>query len=579
MSKPVPADVPHDAVKEALRRVAASPVFAGAERMRRFLTLVVEEALAGKREQIKEYHLGVEVFDRGPDFDPRIDTIVRVEARRLRRKLYQYYSGAGAADPILISVPHGRYVPVFGFREVVAAALTTSRGADPPAALSSIAVLPLLDLSPGGDHAYLGDGFSEELINALASIPALKVAARTSAFRFRSPSDDARGIGAKLGVDHLLEGSIRLSGDRLRVTIQIVRAADGFHVWSREFDRPFTEALSLQREIARLAAASIGVALGNDTGGPGRCSPHAYRTYLEGRHHWRQFAPTATARAVACFETAIGLDGSFAPAHAGVAAALMQMSVWGMGSPIDLAARGRTAAERALAIDTHSVEAATQLGVIAAFHDWDWAAGPISRGISIRAPIDSSIRRGPERWRSCTQLWRGCARARAMRSRSRQASPASAIWIDASIGSSVRQTVASRSSCGWTFSRLGRACARRLAIATFVVGCDCPEARAASPEPLSASEPEIGAPVRRHTAAAIPDPGPERLRVERQHPRHRATRGPASDAPLRGRSHRRRLGAERRPCPPRTAFDILARVNGLEWTREGHTLRVFPRRR
>lgn len=364
-----------EVVQAALARLMATPGFAGAERMRRFIRFVVERMLAGEGETLKEYLIGVEVFDRGTTFDPRTDTIVRVEAGRLRRKLKEHYEGEGKLDPVRISLPHGSYRPVFeargagtGLPTVAVAGAPDSR----PAPLASIAVLSFLDLSPEKDHEYLCDGCAEELINALSSVPALKVAARTSAFRFRGKEDDIRHIGASLGVEHVVEGSVRTSGDQIRVTVQLVRATDGYHVWSRQFDRPFVETFALQEEIARAVAASIGAELQGGGHFTRTDVPEACRRYLEGRHYWRKFQPQATAEAIRCFEEAVRFDSSFAPAYAGLAESWMQMSVYGAARPRELMEKARAAASRALSLDPLSTEAETVLGEISAFRDWDW---------------------------------------------------------------------------------------------------------------------------------------------------------------------------------------------------------------
>src|SRR2546426_8380334 len=180
---------PPEAIRAALRRITASSGFATAERMRRFIGFVIHKTLEGEAETVKEYLAGVEVFDRGPDFDPRTDTIVRVEARRLRKKLQEYYAGEGRLDPILITLPSGSYVPVFGVRSIpvppaspnvpqgrrlilvgagamilsalVLAALPLLRRQTGPAApIASVAVLPFLDMSPAKDQGYLCDGIS-----------------------------------------------------------------------------------------------------------------------------------------------------------------------------------------------------------------------------------------------------------------------------------------------------------------------------------------------------------------------------------------------------------------------------------
>lgn len=388
-----------EAVRAEAKKITASPGFASAERMRKFIDFVVNKTLDGEAENLKEYLIGVEVFGR-VDFDPRTDTIVRVEARRLRRKLDEYYGSEGRLDPVLITLPLGSYVPVFEMRSVavpqaspvgrrsvvvtlgVLVALVVALGAflqlrrrTVPAAplTASIAVLPFLDMSESKDQEFLCDGLSEELINALTAVPNLKVAARTSSFRYKGKADDVRRIGADLGVEHIVEGSIRTSGKRVRVTAQLIRVSDGYHIWSREFDREFTQIFSVQEELARAVAASVGAEL--DAGGivvrPGNAE--AYRLYLQGRQHLRLFQAPSTARAISYFEQAIVSDPSFAPAYAGLADSFVQMAIYG-AAPSESMEKARQAAMKALSLAPNSVEAEAVLGEVSAFYDWDWTA-------------------------------------------------------------------------------------------------------------------------------------------------------------------------------------------------------------
>jgi serine/threonine-protein kinase len=395
-----------EAIRAELARIAASPGFANAERMRRFIDFVVDQTLKGRAETLKEYPIGVEVFGRA-DFDPRTDTIVRVEARRLRKKLDEYYAGEGRLDTLRIILPSGSYVPVFeisneegqaplplltrpdeiSFRRrsirailavlilaAAASALFLFRHRLRPVVapqIASIAVLPFLDLSPGRDQEYLCDGLSEELINALSAVPNLKVAARTSSFRYKGKADDVRRIGADLGVEHVLEGSIRSFGKRLRVTAQLIRANDGSHIWSREFDREFDQIFAVQEDLARAVAASIGAELETRVAVVRSRSLEAYRLYLQGRQYWRQFEPSSTASAISLFEQAIASDPSFAAAYAGLGDSYMQMSIYG-GSPSIYMEKARWAATNALRLAPSSAEAETTLGEVSAFYDWDW---------------------------------------------------------------------------------------------------------------------------------------------------------------------------------------------------------------
>lgn len=201
----------------ALQRILSSPDFANAGRLAALLQYIVTKALAGEAEQIKEYTIGVEAFGKPESFDPRLDTLVRVQASKLRARLEKYYSGQGLEDPIHIEVPRGTYVPVFrrmetrkpvvrkNWRSTAAwigllaiAALSglavfhSARKSSMPRRESSIAVLPFLDLSPEKDQEYFCDGMTEELISELARIDGLRVVARTSVFAFKGKPQDVR---------------------------------------------------------------------------------------------------------------------------------------------------------------------------------------------------------------------------------------------------------------------------------------------------------------------------------------------------------------------------------------------------
>ena len=192
--------------------------------MSRFLRFAVEEAREGKAEELREHRLGLEVFDKDASFDPRIDPIVRVEARRLRAKLKRYYETEGKDDPVQVEYPAGGYVPVF--RERPAGAGTGER---------TIVVLPFENRSASPEDEYFSDGLTDELIHVFTKVEGLRVVARASAFQFQGKGVDLREIGEKLGVTVVLEGSVRRSGNRRRVTAQLVRVADGCYLWSETY--------------------------------------------------------------------------------------------------------------------------------------------------------------------------------------------------------------------------------------------------------------------------------------------------------------------------------------------------------
>jgi adenylate cyclase len=229
-------------VRAQLERILNSRLFAQSQRLTHFLRFVVEAATDGNLENVKEYAIGVEVFGRGDDFDPRVDPIVRVQAAKLRSKLLEYYASEGAHDPVVISIPKGSYAAAF---EVVG---TTTKLTEDHRA--SIAVLPFVNMSPEPDNEYFSDGLTEEIINGLTTVPGLCVVARTSVFRFKGQAQDIREIGSQLNVRTILEGSVRRTGAQLRITAQLISVQDGYHLWSQTFKRELRDIFAVQEEIS-----------------------------------------------------------------------------------------------------------------------------------------------------------------------------------------------------------------------------------------------------------------------------------------------------------------------------------------
>jgi serine/threonine protein kinase/tetratricopeptide (TPR) repeat protein len=213
--------------------------------------------------------------------------------------------------------------------------------------LPSIAVLPFQNLSPDPDNDYFSDGLSEDLINALSHLPGLKVASRTSAFRFRGSDLDIRQIGQQLGVGTILEGSVRRAGSKLRVTTQLVSAGNGYHLWSERYDRKMAEVFDIQDEIVTsIVEALVPTLLGDTSPAVQRSTKNlrAYELYLKGRHYWHQRSPATLRVAIRCFEETIKLDPGNALAYAGLADCYGILRVYGWIS----AEEGRPPAQAAM---------------------------------------------------------------------------------------------------------------------------------------------------------------------------------------------------------------------------------------
>ncbi|MBP1610866.1 MAG: serine/threonine protein kinase, partial [Acidobacteria bacterium] len=238
----------------------------------------------------------------------------------------------------------------------------------------SIAVLPFADMSPGKDNEWFGDGLAEEIINALTHISGLKVIARTSAFAFKGKQEDIRRIAEALGVATILEGSVRKAGNRIRVTGQLITAADGSHLWSERYDRDLTDVFAIQDEIAAAIAEALQVRLSADTRARRPYEPNsaAYEAYLKALHLWGRVSPEYMARCAEYLEQAIRLDPDFALAYCCHADHSLLLASRGHLPAHKAMPMAREKAQKALEIDPSLPEAHAMLGSVAALYDYDW---------------------------------------------------------------------------------------------------------------------------------------------------------------------------------------------------------------
>jgi eukaryotic-like serine/threonine-protein kinase len=243
-------------------------------------------------------------------------------------------------------------------------------------AAPSIAVLPFANMSGDKDQEYFSDGLAEEIINLLAHIPGLKVTARTSAFSFKGKNLKIAQIAGELGVEHILEGSVRKAGTRIRITAQLINAADGFHLWSERYDRELNDIFAVQDEISAAIATVLEAKLAVKPEGRKQYIPNvgAYEAYLKGRHYlWKAHAGLINGliKSRECYEEAISLDPLFALPHAALAENF-HIAASIIMAPEEALARGRAAAHRALELDPGLPEANAWLGIFAVIFDYDW---------------------------------------------------------------------------------------------------------------------------------------------------------------------------------------------------------------
>lgn len=258
-----------------------------------------------------------------------------------------------------------------------AAALSASDAAPkvaPPE--KSLAVLPFENMSAGGENEFFGEGIAEDIINALAQIQGLRIAARTSAFSFKGKHEDLRVIGEKLNVATVLEGSVRKSGMRLRITAELIDVANGYQLWSERYDRDLVDVFAVQDEIARAIAAKLQLTLVKSLG---ESAPPATTALVEAYElcaRGRAFAlrrGRAILSALQCFEKAIALAMDYAPAYAGLAETWRVFAQYNFGLAADVIPKARAAAERALELDPENANAMGTLATIALIYDGDQA--------------------------------------------------------------------------------------------------------------------------------------------------------------------------------------------------------------
>ena len=365
---------PAEAVRAQLNRVLASGDFAQSERMKSFLRFVVEETLEGRSAQLKEFTIATGVFGRDESFDPQTNTIVRVEAGRLRRRLERYYLTDGRGDAVRIDLPKGSYVPLFRTTAPATAATATPETSGPvDVALGlpkgpSIAVLPFENLSGDAEQTFFADGITEEIINDLTRFPNLRVIARHSTFKYKGQHVDIREVGRDLGVRYVLEGSVRKGGDLVRVTGQLIDAADGSHLFSESYDRDLSarNILEIQDDIADRIVAAIGQPYGvmaragaRQTRGKATQHLDAYDAVLRFYEYWFNHSPERHAAVREALERAVELDPNFAAAWAGLAEVYLDEVRFGFNARADAPPLDRAleAAQRAVLLDPESAMA------------------------------------------------------------------------------------------------------------------------------------------------------------------------------------------------------------------------------
>jgi len=269
----------------------------------------------------------------------------------------------------------------------------------------SIAVLPFSNLSPEKEQEYFSDGLAEDIIDALTQVPGLRVMARTSAFAFRGKEQDVREIGARLNVEHILEGSVRRAGNRIRVTAQLVQASDGYHLWSQRFDREMTDVFAIQDEISQAIVEKLRLRLSADRPlvKPYTGNLAAYDLCLKARYHLLKLTPEGREAGRRYCEQAIALDPNYALAHVMLAESYFWSAFWGSTDPRQAFPRAKAAALEALRLDDTIADAHSALGTVLGSGEFDWPGAEREFRRALELNTSSAAVRYDYAW--CYAMW------------------------------------------------------------------------------------------------------------------------------------------------------------------------------
>lgn len=439
------------AVREHLKEVIVSPAFAGSKRAQDFLQLIIEHALAGRYDDLRERMIGAEMFGRPIDYDTANDAVVRVKATEVRKKLAQYYLGRGTKPAVRIEIPAGSYVPKFHWetRETPAqrapadeVPATRAAGAGSPdeatpvqamaprparfrrgrwpslavalfllavlvyfglqamskrsgaaGEIHSIAILPLENLSGDPQQEYFADGMTDELTTDLGQVSALRVISRTSTMTYKGTKKMLPEIARELSVDAIVEGSVLREGNQVRITAQLIDARTDRHTWAQSYVRDLTSVLALQGEVAQAIADQVSIQLTpQEQTRLTRARPvnaEAQDLYLLGAHTLNAGEPR---KAVEYLQESVDKDPDFAPAHAALANAYGWLGEAGWLPYNEAFVRQRAEANKAIEIDDALPEGHAELASAEMNLNWAWntAEGELKRALALNPNLASA---------------------------------------------------------------------------------------------------------------------------------------------------------------------------------------------
>jgi len=386
-------------IRAELARVLQSSPFINSDRLARFLRFTVEAAIAGRGDSLKEYLIGVEVYDRKPPYHPSQDSIVRTEARRLRSKLKEYYETEGRTDPVFIYFRPGTYLPVFRRNEspvdspwpteLSPAEDYLTKGAGVP-----VAVLPFLDLSGGRLSRLCARGLTDDLVHVFAATDGIRVVASASSAHLNEVAADIPSLAKRLGVHNLIEGTIREEGNRLRITINVL-GADGFQLSSHRFETEATEEtlFQIQAEIATAFISRVRPEVSmirRRRASAGALIMSVYPLAMQAEKLLDEGSASDLQAALLKFKEAADRAPQYARAYSGMARCHLEIALRGLRTTSTSVAHAKDASLRAIELDADMLDPHATLGVALAL-EWNWEGAEKSflHGLSLGTHVSA----------------------------------------------------------------------------------------------------------------------------------------------------------------------------------------------
>lgn len=369
--------IPASEIRSQLDLVLRSRAFIQSHRIRRFLQFVVQESLLGQPHRLKEYLIGLEVFDRREAFDPRVDSIVRVEARRLRYKLEEYYRTEGREDPIRVILRKGSYVPIFEYRTAATGPLAITQR-------RAIEIAPFSSTNTTTDAAPIAEEIQRRLAHVLIREGCFQVIANPRSCGDTGAPGNGNANGNTSKPDYIIEASLECHPDRFHLMLQLLQCADGSYIWSGAVDGLNQELASVEQLAQSLVRDLLAPARDAVAGRRQTTGKESRDFYLQGRYYWKLATPDSTRESVSFFTKAVDSDPNYAAAWAALAEALLVSSMFGLQAPAEASASMKEAARKATSLNSSLPEAHVALGSVMSILEWDWAGGELELQKSIQ---------------------------------------------------------------------------------------------------------------------------------------------------------------------------------------------------